>query len=472
MRPCAGPLVVDVDGTLVAGDLAMEGAVRLVAVAPLRALAFPWWLLRDGRAGFKRRVAGEVALPPATLVLNPAVVEEIAAGRAQGREVWLASGSDEGVVGPLADAVGATGHFASDGRTNLVGSAKAALLVERFGDGRFDYIGNERRDLAVWKRARLAIGVGLSQRLEGRLRRLGGEVKLLPGRGGRWVDWLQALRPHQWVKNALVFVPLVAAHETGAASWAAVALLFAAFCALASGSYVLNDLLDMPHDRQHASKRRRPLAAGRVAPLPALGLAAAAMAGGLAVAFSLSALAGMAALLYLAATFAYSLWLKRKMFIDVVTLSMLYAGRVMAGAVAVAIPLSPWFLAFFMFFFLALAVAKRLAELRAMHESSRDAAGGRAYRVDDLPAIAAIGAASGFAALVVFALYASDPGASGLYERPVFLWLALPPLVYWLGRILLLANRGRIDDPVVFALRDRAAWLAGGAIAGAFVAAL
>ena len=464
--------MVDVDGTLVAGDLAVEGAARLVAVAPLRALAFPWWLARGGRAGFKRRVAGEVALAPATLVLNPAVMEEIAAARAQGREVWLASGSDEGHVAALAEAVGAVGHLASDGRTNLVGAAKAARLVERFGEGGFDYIGNERRDLAVWKRARVAIGVGLSRRLERKLRGLGGEVRLLPGHGGRAEDWLRALRPHQWVKNALVFVPLVAAHETGAASWATVALLFAAFCALASGSYVLNDLLDAPHDRQHASKRRRPLAAGRVAPLPALAVAAAAMAGGLAVAFSLSALAGMGAVLYLAATFGYSLWLKRKIFIDVVTLSMLYAGRVLAGAAAVAIPLSPWFVAFFMFFFLALAVAKRLAELRARHESGGSEAGGRAYSVDDLPAIAAIGAASGFAALVVFALYASSPGVSGLYERPVFLWLALPALVYWLGRTLLLANRGKIDDPVVFALRDRAAWLAGGASVGAFVIAL
>lgn len=467
------PLVVDVDGTLVAGDLAVEGAARLASTSPLALLAFAFRLARgDGRAALKRRIAGEVALPAATLALNPAVVEEIAAARAGGREVWLASGSDERAVAPLAEAVGATGHFASDGRTNLVGAAKAALLAERFGDGGFDYAGNERRDLAVWRRSRVAVGVGLSARLERELRALGGQVRLLPGPGGGPADYVRAGRPHQWVKNTLVAVPLVAAHETGVAQWAAAALLFAAFCGLASGTYLLNDLLDLHHDRRHPSKRHRPMAAGKVAPAPAMALAAALMAGGLAITFQLSALAGMASLLYLFSTFAYSLWLKRRIIVDVVALSMLYAGRVLAGAAAASIPLSPWFLAFFMFFFLALAAAKRLAELRAMHETSQSEIAGRAYHVDDLPAIAAIGAASGFAALVVFALYANSPGVSELYDRPAFLWLALPPLVYWLGRILLLANRGNIDDPVVFALRDRAAWAVGAAIVAAFAAAL
>ena len=462
------PLVVDVDGTLIAGDLSVESAVRFVSTLPLRSLAFPFWiLLGGGRAALKHRIACRVALPPATLALNPSVVAEIDAARAKGREVWLASGSDERVVAPLAGAVGATGHIASDGRT----AAKATLLVERFGEGGFDYIGNERRDLAVWKHARKAVGVGLSARLRKEVRALDSTARFLPKPGGP-VDYFRALRPHQWVKNVLVCVPLAAAHEASLTHWASAGVLFAVFCALASGTYLINDILDLPHDRRHASKRHRPIAAGKAPLLPMAVVAAALMAGGLAAVFQLSAAAGQVSLLYLAGTFAYSLWIKRLIFVDVVVLAMLYTVRILAGSAAASITLSPWFLSFFAFFFLFLAIAKRLAELCALREAGRAEADGRAYRVDDFPVMAALGATSGFSALVVFSLYISSSRVNELYGRPEFLWLALPPLIYWLGRTLLLANRGKIDDPVVFALCDRAAWLTGVVVAAGFVAAL
>ena len=209
------PLVVDVDGTLVSGDLLIEGAARLIAASPSSLLALPFWLA-GGRAALKRRIARAVALPPPTLVLNPAVLDEIAAAGAAGREVWLASASDELAVAPLAEAVGAAGCLASDGRTNLAGRTKAAALIERFGEKGFDYIGNERRDLAVWKHARRAIGVNLPASLVQAVRALDEEARFLPGLGGGPLDCFRALRPHQWVKNTLVFVPLVAAHETQA----------------------------------------------------------------------------------------------------------------------------------------------------------------------------------------------------------------------------------------------------------------
>ena len=359
------PLVVDVDGTLVRGDLLVEGAVRLLAVRPLDALALPFRAV-GGRAALKRRVAGAVPLPPETLALNPAVVDEIAAARSAGREVWLASAADELAVAPLAEAVGATGFFASDGRTNLAGDAKAAVLVERFGEGGFDYIGNERRDLSVWKHARRAIGVGLSSRLARAVRRLDKDALLLPGPRLRSLDCLRALRPHQWVKNVLAFAPLIAAHRTDTGSWATATGLFLALSACASSAYLFNDLVDLPHDRGHRSKRRRPMAAGTAPLLPMAGIGAGLAAGGLAVAFLLSTEAGLCVLLYLVATLAYSLWLKRKLFIDIVALAGLYELRVIAGSVAVSVSLSAWFLAFFMFVFLALAAVKRQSELRAL----------------------------------------------------------------------------------------------------------
>ena len=469
---CASPLIVDVDGSLVGGDLLIEGVARLLARAPHHLFILPFWLA-EGRAALKRRVAQAVALPPDTLVLNPAVTDEIAAAKAAGRAVWLASAADELAVAPLAASVGATGYFASDARTNLAGPAKAAVLVERFGEGGFDYVGDERRDLAVWRHARRAIGVNLSASLRRRVRALDAQARFLPGMGGSALDVLRALRPHQWVKNLLVFAPVIAAHETRLESWLLLAGLFAALSACASGTYLLNDLLDLPHDRRHRSKRRRPLAAGTVGLLRAMGIGAALVAAGLATAFWLSAAAGLLLLLYLGVTLAYSLALKRKIFVDVITLAALYTLRVLAGAAAVSVVLSHWFLAFFVFVFLALAIAKRQGELVALREAGKGAVPGRAYVKEDLIVMTALGAASSLASVVVFALFLHSPEVHASYARPALLWGICPLLAYWLGRLALLANRGVVDDdPVVFAMRDRASWLTALGILVVFVAAL
>ena len=466
------PLVVDVDGSLVSGDLLIEGLARFLVAFPLRLLALPFWLAR-GRAALKRRIARAVSLPPETLVLNPAVLDEIDAARAMGREVWLASASDEIAVAPLAEAVGATGCLASDSRTNLAGQAKAAVLVERFGEGGFDYVGNERRDMAVWKHARYAIGVNLSASLVGQVRALDEAARFLPGLGGGPRDYVRAFRPHQWVKNVLVFIPLIAAHETQPWLYAATAAVFVALSACASGTYLLNDLLDLPYDRQHTSKRQRPMAAGKVPLLPMMGVGAVLVTGGLGLAFSLSLWVGLSVFGYLIVSLAYSLLIKRQVFLDVVTLALLYAVRVFAGAVAASISLSPWFLAFFSFVFLALAIVKRQHELRTLHNSVESNAGGRAYATDDLAAMTALATGSSFAAIVIFSLYIQSSAVHTLYSRPAFLWSICPLLLYWMGRMTLLANRGAVaDDPVAFTMRDRASWLTGFCVLTAFVAAV
>lgn len=290
---------------------------------------------------------------------------------------------------------------------------------------------------------------------------------------GRLRDYVWTLRPLQWVKNLLVFAPLAAAHETRPEIYLTAAGVFAALSACASGTYVLNDLVDLPYDRRHGTKRRRPLAAGAVQARPAGILAAVLVAGSLAAAFRLSAAAGLCVLLYLAATVAYSLALKRRSFIDVVTLAGLLTIRVVAGGATASIALSPWFLGFCMFLFLALAIVKRQRELYAMVEAGRDTAAGRAYCKEDLPVLAALATASGFASVVVLALYISSPAVNDLYARPEFLWLICLLLIYWLGRLMLLAGRGTIDDdPVAFTVRDRASWLTAAGIAAGFTAAL
>ena len=473
--PAPRPLVVDVDGTLLRGDLLVEGVLRLLAVSPLRLLR-SLLSLAAGRAAMKRKIAQQVDLAPSSLVLEPAVQDEIATAKAAGQDVWLASASDERAVAPLAEAVGARGFFASDGRTNLAGRAKAAALVERFGESGFVYVGNERRDLAVWQKGQRIVGVGVSPRLERRMRALGREqgkeVRLLPGSGGRMRAGWATLRPQHWVKNTLVFAPLVAAHDTEAAHFLLAAAIFAALSACASATYVLNDLLDLPHDRQHPSKRRRPLAAGEAAPLPMAALGALLGAGGLALAFACSTAAGLWVLLYMLGTVAYSMSLKRKLLIDVVVLAVLYMVRVVAGAAVVSVALSPWFLGFFMFVFLTLALVKRQTELQDGEQRHAQAAG-RAWHREDVSVVAGLCAAGSVASALILALYLQSPQVELLYRQPGFLWPLCPLVIYWLGRMALLANRGAVDaDPLLFALRDRTSWLTGLGVAVAFLLAV
>lgn len=294
-----------------------------------------------------------------------------------------------------------------------------------------------------------------------------------PVAGGWARDCLRALRPHHWIKNVLVFAPLVAAHETRPELYALAAVLFAAFSACASGTYLLNDLVDLPHDRRHATKRHRPLAAGRLSRRMAVVLGGVLAATGLALALWLSVAAGLCALLYLVVTAAYSLALKRQLFADVIALAVLFTVRVVAGGVATAVPLTPAFLAFSICVFLALAIVKRLSELHTLRAAGMTEAGGRAYAADDLVVLAGLAAASSFAAVAVLALYPATPDVVERYARPDLLWLICLLLLYWMGRMLLLANRGAVgEDPLVFSMRDRNSWLIGSAMLVTFLCAL
>ena len=468
------PLVVDVDGTLLAGDLLLEGALRLLRHAPVEVLRLPFWRCgtTQGRAALKRRVAMSVPLPPETLVWNTAVEELVASAKRAGRQVWLASGADDLVVQPVAEWVGADGCLASNGRINLVGEAKARALVERFGARRFDYVGNERRDLPVWERSRHAIGVDLSAATVRKLKEVCSEPRLLRSARGDWADWIRMLRPHQWTKNLLVFVPILAAHVQEVDAYLTMVGIFLALSCCASGSYVINDLLDLAYDRRHPRKRERPLAAGRVSVLPAAALAAVLVVSGFLAAFRLSESAGVGLAVYLLGALGYSLWFKRFVVVDVIALALLYGVRVGMGATEWAV-LSPWLLYFSLFVFMALAVVKRQAELVDADVAEPSSDGGRGYVAGDTVAMTALGAASAVASVVVLALYVQSADTVVRYARPEVLGLVCPLLIYWLARLVVLANRGLVhDDPVVFALRDRVSWVVGLSVGGVVAVAV
>ena len=465
------PLVVDVDGTLVATDLLLEGLLRLLASSPSRFIRIALQGFR-GRAAWKRAVTQIVPLPPTSLVLNPSVVDEIELAKRSGRPVWLASGADGLAVEPLAKHVDADGFLASDGRQNLVGDAKAESLVKRFGTGGFDYVGNSRQDLPVWRHARRAVAVGASTGLKRRIGNLDIEARFCSGMGSPR-DYLRSLRPHQWVKNALVFVPAAAAHVVVVEPYLAAAGAFVLLSLIASSGYIVNDMLDIGHDRGHPSKRYRPLAAGKVRFLPLLAIGAVLGAAGVGTSFLMSPAVGTCAVLYLVLAVGYSLWLKRAIFVDVIVLASLYVLRVVAGGVVADVAVSPWLLAFSLFVFVCLAIVKRRKELADVAARRQQAVLGRGYVAGDAGVMTTFGAASAIGAVIVLALYAQSPDVAMNYARPELLMLACPLFLYWLGRLLLLANRGAVDDdPVMFAIRDKVSWVTGLFLVAVFAVAL
>ena len=461
------PLVVDLDGTLIRSDLLVESFLALLGADPLaalRALA----ALRDGKAAFKAALADAALIDVTTLPFDETVLDLVRRARAEGRETHLASASDHRYVAAVAGHLGLfDGAEGSSGGRNLSGHGKAQALVERFGEGGFDYVGDAAVDAAVWARARTAYVVAPSARLSRRLARQGLAPEPVGERRSSARAYLKAMRPHQWMKNLLVFAPLLAGHAFSAATVLSAAAAFVAFSLVASSVYLLNDLLDLRSDREHARKRLRPFASGRASPLLGALLAPALLAAGALTALALPWRFGAALAAYYALTVAYSFSLKRVMTVDVIALACLYGARLVAGGYATDVPLSPWLEALAVFLFLSLALVKRAGELADGVAAGRGDPAGRGYRLGDLPVVEAMAAASGYLAVLVLALYFNSPAVGALYAKPHRLWLICVVVLYWVSRMLMKAHRAEMhDDPLVFAMHDRAS-LVCGAVAGA-----
>lgn len=470
-------LVVDMDGTLIRSDTLHEALFAFVAAQPWRLPALFGWL-RLGKAEFKRRLANELIVEAAGLPINQLVLDLVGEARKAGRRIVLVSAAEQRQVEAVArhlgvfDEVHGTDHGTIDG-ANLGGPGKARFLVGRFGEKGFDYVGDSRTDLPVWAAARRGITIGAPARLRAAAGRACADIEHLAPADGVCdaTPYLLALRPHQWLKNSLVFMPMLAAHEPGALGAALVA--FIAFCLTASSVYLINDLLDLSADRAHPRKRHRPFAAGAIPIMHGVMLAPVLVGAAVTIALIFLPLAFLGVLaFYYTVTFAYSLVLKRKLIIDVWTLAGLYTLRVMAGAAATTVSLSFWMLAFVMFLFLSLAAVKRQAELTdLLGRSAGNGRSGRAYQPEDLPILHGIALSAGYAAVIVLALYINSPAVLGLYSEPGLLWLVCPILLYWISRMVMVTHRGRMtDDPIVFAVKDRTS-LAVLAISGALVIA-
>jgi 4-hydroxybenzoate polyprenyltransferase len=470
----ARPLCVDLDGTLIASDALWESMLLLVKDRPWSTPLVPLWLL-GGRARLKRELSDRVLPDPATLPYRPEVLGQIDAARRAGRQVLLVTASDQ----RIADRVGAhLGLFdeviGSDGARNLKGREKARYLVERFGERGFDYLGDSSADLPVWQRSHTALAVTADPAVGALARGASTHAEVVElKRKSRARALAKALRPHQWMKNVLLFVAPVLAHIREPERLFLVLAAFAAFSLTASSVYVLNDLLDLEQDRQHRTKKNRPFAAGTLSIPLGLALFPAVMLGGVGISvLFLPPRFTLALLGYLVLTTLYSVYLKRKLIVDVLTLGGLFTYRVLAGGLALGVVVSFWLLAFSMFFFTGLAFVKRFSELIATQARDLEKVPGRNYWISDLQVVAAVGPSSGLMAVLVFCLYINSPEVQQLYAHPKVLWLICPVLLYWITRIWFLAGRNQLhDDPVLFAIRDRISYLAGAVTMACLMAA-
>jgi 4-hydroxybenzoate polyprenyltransferase len=474
MNSSVTPLCVDLDGTLINGDLLLESLLLLIKRNPLFLFMIPWWLLH-GKATLKAEIAKRISLNPAALPYNEAFYTWISAQKSTGRQVWLCTASNHRLAEKVATHLGIfDGVISSSDTENMSGKIKAKQLVEKFGTRMFDYCGNHQVDLDIWRVSQGAIMVNASPHLE---RQAKSHTKILfsfPKQSRVLRSAMKALRPHQWVKNLLLFIPLAAAHQANNFDMALDAgIAFLAFGLCASSVYLLNDMLDLEADRQHQRKKHRPFAAGDLSLLVGFALAPILLATAIALALQLPRDFLLVLLCYYVLTLAYSLGLKRIVLVDTIALAGLYTIRIIAGAAAVAVQLSFWLLLFSIFLFLSLALVKRYAELDSMLRQGKLKAAGRGYLVEDLTILDTMGAAAGYMCVIILALYINSPDVEALYSRPQIIWFLCVLLLYWISRVWLRAHRGTMnEDPLVFALKDPVSLVIGALAAVTVVAAV
>jgi len=456
------PLCVDLDGTLIKTDMLWESFVRLLRQNPLWLFVAPFWWMQ-GRAFLKQQIAARVEVDVTALPYNEPFLEFLREARRQGRRLILATASDRKMADRVARHIGLFDEvLASDGKTNLRAAAKRQALAARFGERGFDYAGDSHVDLGVWPGAREAIVVNAGDHLARRAVECAKSGPTFPKSTSTLRALIETLRPHQWAKNLIVFVPLITSHNLTFWPLLSASGAFVALCLCASGVYVLNDLMDLDADRHHPRKRQRPFAAGNLRLPVGLILFPVLLALSGLIAWQLTPELAALLAVYLVTTTVYSWQLKRVALLDVFVLAGLYTLRLVAGHVVTGIDFSVWLLVFSMFVFLSLALMKRFLELQGLRLQNKTDAHGRGYTASDLELVATLGLVNGSLAVLVLALYVNSDQVVKLYQHPLLLLLICPLMLFWISRVWLLAHRGQMHtDPVVFVLKDWASYAVG-----------
>ena len=453
-RKIKRPLVVDLDYTLVKTDLLFEGLWSIFRESPLRFFSLLVSLPR-GKAFFKKKVAEVSKLNISEIPFNDVVLDYIHQWKQQGKSVLLVTAADQSIADRVGEHLGVfDGVHGSKDNINLKASEKAKFLCNLCGSKGFAYMGDSNSDFKVWEHASQIIAVRASKSRKRRLKKRFGQVEYLDGES-RLKSIIQLIRPKQWLKNALVFLPVLAAKNFGLEECMQSALTFVAFSFAASAVYTLNDLFDVKNDRNSPLKRHRPIAAGNVKITSAIAVSICLFVFGLTLAFLIQWKLFLVIGLYVLLNLFYSAYLKRVVIIDICFLSVFYLLRVYAGSVATGIDLSFWLLAFSSFLFFSLGAIKRMNELVLTASKSMP---GRGYNSTDLSVISQISIASSFSSSVLLALYLNSTNVTDSYTSPSLLWGLVLILIFWLNRLIILTNRGDSREPLMFFLQDKVSY--------------
>jgi len=458
---CSEILFVDLEGSLLKSDLLWEGLFALIKNRPWYTLVIPFWALA-GRSGLKARLAARISLDASELPYNSELVEIIRAERAVAARIVLTSTCAQdwakdvsAHLGLFDDVVVTISDLKHEGRSTL----RAIRAYCKIHDcDRFSYVGDSKSDLPIWTESETIYVVNPTAGLTRRMHALNRPIRQIGVDRRPFLEAARAMRPRQWVKNLLVFVPLVASMQIFDANRFALSFAaFGSFCCCASAIYIINDLVDLAADRAHPDKRSRPFASGNLALVWGPWMSAAMLfASGLISWIALPPRFLFVLVIYVVITLAYSFGLKSRLMVDVIVLANLYGMRLLAGNVATGIPISEWLLSFSLFFFLSLAFVKRYIELDRSNGPTRpEKIKGRGYRPSDLSVVENFGQCSGYIAMLILALYIKSAEVQEVYRRPDLLWAVCTVLIYWISRVWFLAKRGELSgDPVDFATSD------------------
>lgn len=463
------PLIVDLDGSLIKTDILHESIIKLFYTKPWLVLMLPIWLI-SGKAYLKEKLNSAVEFDIPTLPWNQDLIDFLQEEHSRGREIILCTGSWHTIARDIAEHFHfISSHYGTNTKKNLTGTHKAHLLLDKYGEGNFDYVGNSPTDFKVWQHCNRATIVSNSKKFCKKVSNFSLIEKTIPSRKKNvWKLLLKQIRVHQWVKNALIFVPLITSHQISNTSLLIDTLLaFIAFGFCASATYIINDLSDLESDRKNSTKRFRPLASGDLSIPTGIAISIIMMLISITIAIQLSEWFIWSLLTYILITLSYSFKLKRLQSLDITVLAGLYTLRIIAGAAAINVLPSFWLLAFSMFIFLCLALIKRLSEIinNKARYTEQTKLSGRGYYISDLQVLLSLATASGMLSILVFAMYINSPETLSLYQEPYVLWLLCPLLTYWITRIIIMASRGHVDeDPILFAIKDIHSWVTGSII--------
>lgn len=450
-------LIVDLDGTLIKSDLLFEGFLILIRKNLLYIFPCFLWLLK-GKPVLKSRIFKKIHLPVELIPFNKTVLAFLQEEFLRGRRLILATASPLEIaikiseIYPIFEKV-----YGTYGNINLKGKSKLNLILKEFGAGNYDYIGDSHADLQIFASANASFLVNPTNGLSERAKNIKGLSILDANNKSKLRIYIKAIRTHQWVKNLLVFIPIITSHTYYSTNVIITTVIgFFAFSFVSSSGYIINDLFDLNSDRMHPEKKSRPFASGQISIVEGILLSGLLFLAGIYLTTFINSSFLLMLVFYFIITLSYSLFFKSKALFDVFILAILYSLRIVAGGLITSIPLSSWLILFSAFMFLSLAFVKRYSELIRVTDNAGLKSRGREYFKEDILLLQIMGVASGFISVVIFSLYIDSPEVMVLYRQPKVLWGISLLLLFWISRIWTITTRGQMnEDPIIFALKDR-----------------